>query len=438
MKLIYLNDFTRGDATNLMIPGHPEALQRAGINFLTQAFQAFGVLDVDNRVTCVRKFEDCPGGSTGKKIFLSVEYERPQQGLHEHLFVKFSRDFSDPIRDDRGKHEMKGEVLLAQLAHAADFPVRVPRPYFADYEAASHTGIVITERVFFGEGGLEVHHKKSHDFEIAEPVDHYKAILTALARLAGAHRAGKLSGDIEQMFPYDPAIAAASIPIAHSEAEVRERIRRFAALAERSPQLFPRNLHDPEFYAQLEREVGRFLDHEAAIGAFLQGDPDFIALCHWNANIDNAFFWHDERGTLQCGLMDWGRANQQNVAFALWGCLCAAHLDVWNHHIDDLLEHFIAEYHAHGGPRLSLADLRLHLVLYATIMGLSYFIDSPARIAQRLPEALDATGPLDPVFARSDTARNQLHISTVVLSLWRRHSLGDSVDRLLERTSGAQ
>ena len=29
-----------------------------------------------------------------------------------------------------------------------------------------------------------------------------------------------------------------------------------------------------------------------------------IALCHWNANIDNAWFWREPDGALRCGLID--------------------------------------------------------------------------------------------------------------------------------------
>jgi hypothetical protein len=78
-------------------------------------------------------------------------------------------------------------------------------------------------------------------------------------------------------------------------------------------------------------------EHEPTIKRFLQSDQKLIALCHWHANIDNAWFRRDDSGVLQCGLLDWGHANQMNVAFALWGCLCTAGLDIWDHHPQMLL-----------------------------------------------------------------------------------------------------
>ena len=60
-------------------------------------------------------------------------------------------------------------------------------------------------------------------------------------------------------------------------------------------------------------------------------------MSHFNPNIDNAWFWRDASGALGCGLLDWGRVRQMNVAYALWGSLCGAGLDIWDTHLDELL-----------------------------------------------------------------------------------------------------
>jgi hypothetical protein len=131
--------------------------------------------------------------------------------------------------------------------------------------------------------------------------------------------------------------------------------------------------------------------------------------------------------------MDWGHVNQMNVAFALWGSLCGAPLEIWDRHLDQLLALFVAELHEHGGPRLDLEELELHLQLYAAMMGVSYLIQSPSRILARLPEAATASGTLDPVFRKNETARNQLHIMTAMLNYWQTRDFGASLDRLLRR-----
>lgn len=430
-------DFVRGDATGLPIPAHPGALQAGGEAFLTEAFQAFGSLSAGNRVERITRFEACPGGSTGQKLFLSLEFAQPDPGLHTDLFVKFSRDFSDKIRDDRGKYEMETEVRFAALSRLPGFPITVPAAYFADYHHESRTGLLITQRIAFGTGGIEPHRQKCLDHELAEPLAYYRVILRSLARIAAAHKSGRLSPNIDTSFPFDPQAAAARDPILFDAPRLSRFVSRYGEFAARCPQLLPANIAAPSFIAKLDCDARRFLAHEAAVKRFLQGNPDFIALVHWNANIDNAWFWRDASGALQCGLMDWGHVNQMNVAFALWGCLCAAPLEIWDRHLGELLDLFSAEFHAHGGPRLDVAEMELHLQLYAAMMGVSYLIQSPSRILSRLPEAATAAGPLDPVFRKNETARNQLHIMTTMLNFWQTRDFGASLDRVLRRTPEA-
>jgi hypothetical protein len=111
-------DFVRGDATGLLIPAHSEALQAGGEAFLNEAFYVFGSLRAGNRVSRIARLETCPGGSTGQKLFLTLEFEHPDPTLHTDLFVKFSRDFSDKIRDDRGKHDGNRSPLRGTFPRA--------------------------------------------------------------------------------------------------------------------------------------------------------------------------------------------------------------------------------------------------------------------------------------------------------------------------------
>jgi len=426
-------DFVRGDATGILIPAHGEALRAGGEAFLTEAFQAFGALAPDNRIARIIRLDKCPGGSTGEKFFLSVEYAERQTDLHTDLFVKFSRDFADPIRDSRGKFEMESETRFAAISRLPEFPIKVPAAYFADYHHESCTGLLITERIGFGSGLIEPHRQKCRDHELGDPLPYYQAILKALARIAAAHRSGRLSPDITAMFPYERRAAAAGNSISYDEPRLTELVADYASFAAQCPQLLPETISSPHFIAKFARESVRLLRHEAKIRRFLQSNPDLIALCHWNANIDNAWFWREPSGGLACGLMDWGRAGQMNLAFSLWGCLSGAGLQIWDRHLDDLLTLFTNELHENGGPRLEIAELMLHLRFYAALMGLSYFMESPARIRYRLPNFANASGPLDPLFQRNETARNQLHILSVVLNLWQTRDFGASLDRFLSR-----
>jgi hypothetical protein len=424
-------DHVRGDATGLLIPAHAEALRAGGEVLLTEAFRAFGSLSPDNSISRITRFEPCPGGSTGKKFFLSVEYERPEPNLHLELFVKFSRDFSD-ARRDVGRREMEFEVRFAAISRLPGFPILVPAAYFADYHHESGSGILITQRIAFGEGGIEPHHLKCFDHELDDPLPYYRVILTALARLAAAHKAGRLAPDIAERFPFDPA-ATGSDPILYNDEELRAVLAQCADFAARGPQLLPAEVRSPEFTAKLEREASRIREHEATILRFLRGNPDFITLCHWNAHIDNAWFWRDATGELHCGLMDWGRVNQITIGAALWGCLSGAHHDIWEHHLDNLLALFVREYHEHGGPLIAVDELQLHLKLHVASMGVARVLAFPSHILFRVPQAFSASGPHDPIILACDPARNSLHVYTVFLKLWRTGEFMACLDRVLER-----
>ena len=428
-----LIDHVMGDTTGLAIPAHPAALRAGGEAFLTEAFRRFGSLSANNRVARITRCEPCPGGSTGQKLFLSVAYEHAEPGLHSELFVKFSRDFGDAIRD-RGRHELESEVRFAALSRHPAFPISVPVCYFADYRRESGTGVLITSQVAFGSDGIEAHRPKCPDPEQPEvPLEYYRTILKALGRLAAAHKAGRLSPQAEAAFPFDREAAIADDRIPWNEHQLRDWVARYADLAARAPQLFPASITAPDFIARFERQAVRILHHEAAIKRYLHADAEYIALCHWNANIDNAWFWRDAAGALQCGLLDWGRVRQLNLAYPLWGCLCAAPTEIWDRNLDELIAVFTGELQAQGGPLLDGSELKLHLQLYIATIGLAGMIVAPERILYRLPQALHASGPRDPMFRSSEQARNFLHIYTNFLNFWRTQDFDASLDRVLQR-----
>jgi hypothetical protein len=428
-------DFVRGEGTGLSIPAHADALRGAGADFLTEAFRTFGAMSADNRVTRITKLEPCELGSTGGKLFLSVEYARPERDLSRDLFVKFSRDFASAFRDRR-RGELISEIHIAELSRLPAFPVAAPKAFFADFEPASGTGLLITERIAFGAGSIEPLHHKCMDHELQEPLEHYRAIIKALARLAGAHKSGRLSPELERLFPYDPEAAAKEDPIPWSEPQLRNLVADYADFARRCPTLLPARVASPRFVAKLADEAVLVRRHAVALKRFLNSNPDFIALGHFNPQIDNAWFWRDGAGVLQCGLFDWQRARQMNVAYGLWGGLGGAGLEIWDHHLDELLDLFIDVFEESGGPRLALEELRLHLVLYAATMGLAAgLIECPALVLDKLPEVVEATGPFDPVFRRSEAARSFLHFFRVFLNLWERYDIGARVHEALARTA---
>jgi hypothetical protein len=406
-----------GDTFGLRIPAAPQTLQADAVVFLDNALHAFGALDADNHVEAVTAWAECEGGSTGRKLQLSVRYRHRGTGLPEDLFVKFSRDFDNPRRD-RGRTQMDLETRFAILARDG-LPITVPRTLFADYHRDSGTGILITERIPFGEPPVEPHWEKCLDHRMPDPVAHYEALLTAVARLAGAHRAGRLAPGFTQGFDYDPDRVGVGRRIVHTPDGRREAVARLADFGQRHPGLFPAHLLTPEFVARMTDEVGAILAAEDRIMAELIADARCVALCHWNANVDNAWFWRDDAGRLCCGLLDWGCVSEMNVAMALWGSLCSAEPHLWEVHLPHLLAHFAAEFAAAGGPPLDPDDLGRMLTRYAVTMGVRWLLDAPAVIEAVVP-GLDASCTRhDQRISDNEVARSQLLMLTIVLHLWR-------------------
>ena len=427
-----MTDFVTGRATGLAMPTQPEALREGGAEFLTRAFHAFGSLPPDNAVARIVACEPCHAGNSGQKLLLTVAYARLDPALHTRLFVKLSRDFADAFRDRR-RHELEAEVRLAELARLPAFPIAVAKPYFADCDPESGSGLLITQQIAFGADGLEPLREKCRDHELPNALEHYEATVTALAALAAAQHRGALSPELERLFPWDEGAAAADLPIPQDPAQICAKVAAIGALVRGSPQLFPDAVKVPDFIARLERDVLEFQHHEPAVRRFLHADPRFVALTHWNSNLDNAWFWRDRAGVLRCGLLDWGMTRQMNLAYGLWGGLSAAESAMLEADLGDLLDLFARELAGQGGPVLPRDLLDLHFDLSLAMIGLALMLDFPALIAARLPEAAAASGPHDPLLDRDTVVRGFLKVSTNFLDLWARRDFGASLRAMLAR-----
>lgn len=414
-----------GDGTGLEFPADPDTLRDAGPVFLTAALHAFGALPQENRISAITRFEDCTGGSTGRKALLDVRYADPADGLPTELFVKFSRDFDNPRRD-RGKSQMELEVAFGALSADTKLPVTVPVCLFADYHGASCTGMLLTERISLGTSGIEPHYGKCLDYRMPDPLGHHRALLASVARLAGAHQSGSLPDTVTGQFRYDAAKVTVGTRTHHSPDELAEQVHRLTAFADRYPALMPRSVGRPEFITRMLADVGRIAAAEDAVMTWLHATADQVALCHWNANVDNAWFWREPDGTLRCGLMDWGCVSVMNVAMALWGSLCSAETEIWERHLDGLLAHFAAEFRAAGGPALDIARLRAQLMLYAAVMGVTWLLDAPTYLQTALPDP--TIDRFDPRIADNEPVRSQLLMLSNVLHLWDTQDFGTLLD----------
>jgi hypothetical protein len=261
-------------------------------------------------------------------------------------------------------------------------------------------------------------------------VEHYAAILRGLAKLSGTHRGGKLSPEFDNRFPYDREQASAVFKLHASVEKSIQRANRMFDFIARYPQLFPENVRSAEFREQFIRDIPDVVAKEARIRDVLYGNPEYIAFAHWNANIDNCWFWRDAQGTLRCGFLDWANVGQISVAQSISGAISGAEPFVWNEHLDELLNVYIDEFAAHGGSRLSLDELRLHNLLIVAVSGVGYSMNAPLAIERDI-QNLDAVKSYrDDCFRTFENARIQLHMMTKMLNVWQTRKLGDVIREL--------
>ena len=417
-----------GQFFGLPVPADPGTLLAGGTDFLTRAFRASGALSAGNSVSRIVGGKEFHGGGTGKKLLLTVTYETAAPGLPDELFVKFSRNFDDELWDS-GRHQMISEVDVALLSRSPDFPVPVPCVLFADVDPETHTGLIVTECIPYGRDGVEPHYPKCLDHTVPDQVGHYAAILRGLARLSGAHRAGRLSPEFDERFPYDRERASAAYGRQVPEAKVVQWATRLFEFVDRHPQLFPDHARKAAFRERFLADIPDVLAAGDRIRKVLHSNPDFIAFAHWNANIDNCFFRPGPDGRLEAGFLDWANAGQLSVAQSVTGAISGAQPSLWEEHLDELLTVFVEEYAANGGPLLDLAEVRLHVLLMAA-SGMTHSMGSPIALAREVPDLDTLESARDSRLAEHENARIQLHMTTKMLSLWRTFELGDVVRAL--------
>lgn len=414
-------DWARGELSPLEFPAHPDALKAGGPDFLTRAFRESGVLGEDNRVTQITNIQEWTLGGSGRKALLSVRYEHEAPGLADDLFVKFSRNFDDKVRDG-GRHYMLPEARLAILSRGRDFPVAVPRCLYANFQEDTLTGIIITERIPYGRGAVEPHHPKCMDHILPDPLEHYRALVSSLARLSGAHKSGRLGGIVERYFPLDVGHLIARRPRLEP-ALLAKRLDRLMQFIIDYPHLVPADIADPAFVESFRAAAPLAIECQDEVWSFLHGQPEMLALCHMNANIDNAWFWREPDGELRAGLIDWGGVGQMSVAASIWGCIGAAEPDLHDRHLDELLDLFVAEYARAGGPQLQSGELMQHVEMHVMMAAL-HMMTAPPAILREVPDPSVPIDRYDPIFTANETARVQLKITVSLLNMWKTRDLG--------------
>lgn len=345
-----------GDNYGIVFPISISSMLEFGTSFLTQAFRAAGTISPNNEVSAILELKPLNLSGASQSAFMTVAYAVKEPGLHTALFVKFP-----PDREVEYKHELSvmahGEVEMQRLTRREDLPIKAAKYYFGDFSSHTLNYILITERIAFGVPPIEPAYRKGADQLIPDAHGHYLVLTRALAAVVGAHKSGALGVDIEEVFPF--ARAARNFePIANPEPKIDRLIDFVGRVA---PQFFPIAATQPSFLSQWKSDLLFGLDNKDPVVAYLHANVDYTGLCHPNLNPDNAWFWRDEAGELHAGLLDWGGAGQMSIAQALSSMLMMPDPDGYIALRNDVVETFIAECAARGGPVLDPDELMFQI-----------------------------------------------------------------------------
>jgi hypothetical protein len=412
----------KGRNTEVLFPTTVENLIDAGPEFLTRALRATGAIGADNAVTAITAHKEFFGGGMGRKLSLDVTYAQSAPGLHTELFAKFTREIGDPLLDLFGPL-MEPEVRFALLSRQPGFPIRVPRCYFADYSADPVCGLLITERVPYGQDNVLICPEKAMDWQLDDALPYYHAVIDAAATLAGSHQAGRLGVEVDRLFPFDPDAVDAGSRIPYTPETLAAQLERVRAFVAAAPQLFSGQIDVDRFIA----EVPIVLDLEDAIRRALNHASGMVALCHWNLNLDNAWFERNPDGSLAAGLLDWGSVGQMNIAQSFFGITCAAEPDFLAAHERDLVHVFVKSYAAAGGPTISPERMHVLVKLSMAVLGTAWMLDAPSIVARELPEFASCADRFDPRLTTNFLARAQTHLLWVFISQWQNQDIGGAL-----------
>ena len=408
--------FFQGDFSGLNIPADPATLLQSAPESLTAMLRNSGILTEQNAVESIRHSQVVSGGSTGRKLLIEPNYRQSSAQLPDQLFIKFSRDFDEPIRD-QARHQLGPEVRLGRLSNHPGFPIRVPSCYFGDFQSGDGSGILVSETVQFGEGDILPLFEKCQDEDIANVDEFYQCIVEAQAKLAACNYRQNIATDIDRYFPFQAKRQAIAQPQRYPLEKIQKRLERLLEFMQQYPGLFAAHLDPQKLQASLNRLAPQVLEKLPKLQSELLSDPDYIALMHWNANIDNAWFWRNG-GQLHCGLFDWGGVDQMNIGQALWGAFSAAETRLLSEKLRLLLEQFSSTLEENGGPDLSPETLFAHTATSSTILSFSWLLDAPALIVRSAGELPADVDRFYPAIRESETARTQLQMLNNFLWLW--------------------
>lgn len=118
------------------------------------------------------------------------------------------------------------------------------------------------------------------------------------------------------------------------------------------PHVFPKDLVAKPFLDKFMKEAGIMAKYPAEMGFYQKMMPEYYALTHPNAQVDNAYYWRNDAGEMQCGLLDWDSVGFGSMSECIGNGWMGAEADTMAEHEDKLVRCFVDEYKRAGGEEL--------------------------------------------------------------------------------------
>ena len=127
-----------------------------------------------------------------------------------------------------------------------------------------------------------------------------------------------------------------------------------------APQLFDKELVTKAKLDKFKKEVLEMCPYNEDFKFYVGNTSDYVGLSHWNLQADNSFFWTDDKGELDSGVIDWsGMQRPLNYVNSFMGCLGGADGHVLAEMEDDCMKVFADELERFGGPHIEWEELLL-------------------------------------------------------------------------------
>jgi len=384
-----------GVTYGIVFPWSEDQLAEWGPGWLTKAFHIAGTLESSNRVTALTmepKVKVTAGNNAGKFLF-EVEYLNNRPDLHKKLFAKVPFPLSGKTKTDRlsssvNKQPMDFFEINAYRMYESSMPMRTPKFYYGDISNETTNYILILERVAFAEIGhlsktaltpglIEGPYEKCKDFQLKGPSkEYYMALLRCHAMLGGATKK-ELMGTVDfhlgtvmtppaniadpRSWGVNPDKATGAAPkvlISSLRAGIK-------FLSETAKVIFPEYMNQQAFKTKFFNTLMTLAAYSAEIAYWKHADVDYLTLGHQNLNMDNAFFWRDDGGKLDCGIFDFGGFGYGPLHHRIWWGLNCAEFEDINANLTEYINVFIAMYKEYGGPTIDFTVLKRGIIITA-------------------------------------------------------------------------